>query len=312
LAPSIPGSETAQPALRLRLKTVRCLYRFCMESGFFTPALTIMESTASATYGPEPLKDYMADHFPGASFDTANLISVDDRKRLRSELIGAGAMVLRMGQQAKGVTDFALVRPENGISSYFIDDSDLGVTAETTFLSRAAQRDLYVFELLHPYVESSMINLAFASGLLSQALELDSVGGLPPPARGASTYTFDVRPHSTIDVLWQHRAGQVEIDALFIGERNKRDVLFIIEAKTASGPRSLAKHKLVYPALALAPLVPADVDIVPVYLKMATSVKGVLASVVECSMPDPRLGTPAIDELKPVRVARLRLPINVG
>lgn len=49
----------------------------------------------------------------------------------------------------------------------------------------------------------------------------------------------------------QHYKGQVEIDALFVGRRNRQETLFVIEAKTSNNFQSLAKHKLVYPVLAL-------------------------------------------------------------
>ena len=60
--------------------------------------------------------------------------------------------------------------------------------------------------------------------------------------------------------MYRHNRGQVEIDSLFIGRRRGEDVLFLLEAKQSD--RSLAKHKLVYPALAVADKVPADIAIV--------------------------------------------------
>lgn len=281
----------------------------------FGPALAEMTAAGSPTYGPEPFQTYVGKHFPGLHTRTADVISVDDPKRLRPELLAAGAMVLRMGQQSAGITDFAIVRPEGGNGSYFIDDSDLEPVPVTTFLSRSSQKDLFVFELLPRHVEASLINLALVSGLLSEALELDAVSGLPAPAGGSSTYTFPVRPHSSLDVTWQHNAGQVEIDALFLAERKGKDVLFVLEAKVGMGERRLAKHKLVYPTLGLATRVPRDIQIVPVYLKISADPSGIHATVVECFLPDPRispLSPPAIDELKPERVARLRFPIPVG
>ena len=276
----------------------------------FGPALATMKEAGSATFGPTPFQAYVSQYFPQLQVRTVDAISVDDRRRLAPELVAADVMVLRLGQAA-GLTDFALVRGSGGLDDYFLDEVSLD-SHERTFLSRASQRDLYVFELLPRHVEASLINLAFASGLMSHGLGLDAPGGLPPPARGSSTYTFDVRPHSALEVTWSHRSGQIEIDALFVAERGNRDVLFVVEAKIGSAARPLAKHKLVYPILGLAPHVPMDIEIVPVYLKMAATPSGVLATVVECSLPDPRVALPAINDLTAVRTTKLRFPIRVG
>lgn len=276
----------------------------------FEPALAEMTAKGSLTFGPAPFQRYLARHFPTLHARTAEVISVDDPRKLRPELVEAQAMVLRLGQSGGGITDFALVRPPNGIASFFLDDPTDALT-EVTFLPRASQRDLYVFELLPRHVEASLINLAFASGLLSHALELDSQDGLPPPARGASTYTFDVRPHSALDVTWRHNVGQVEIDALFIAERKGREILFVVEAKISNRERPIAKHKLVYPSLGLAQRVPRNFAIVPVFIKLTATGQGVGATVVECALPDPRESPPAIDELTSARAVRLRLPIRV-
>jgi len=281
-----------------------------MFTGLFEPALAAMKTSGSPTYGPTAFQRYLASNFPDQRVRTADVISIDDPRQLRPELTSAQTMVLRMGQTAERVTDFALVRPPGGIGTFFLADTSAELT-ETTFLSRASQRDLYVFELLPRHVEASLINLAFASGMLSHALQLDSPGGLPPPARGASTYTFEMRPHSTLDVIWRHHAGQVEIDALFIAERDQIDNLFILEAKISRGERPIAKHKLVYPCLGLAPKIPEDIPITPVYMKLAATSFGIVATVTECSFPDPRKSLPAIDELSPVRSVKLRLPFRV-
>jgi hypothetical protein len=281
-----------------------------MLTGLFEPALVSMKADGSPTYGPIAFQRYLAANFPGQRVRTADVISVDDPRQLRPELVSAQTMVLRLGQTSDGVTDFALVRPSDGIGTFFLADTSTELT-ETTFLSRAALRDLYVFELLPRHVEASLINLAFASGLLNHALQLDSQGGLPPPARGASTYTFEVRPHSTLDVVWRHHAGQVEIDALFVAERKQVDTLFIIEAKINKGERPVAKHKLVYPCLGLAAKIPDDIPIIPVYMKFAATSSGVVTTVTECTLPDPRKSLPAIDELAPIRSVKLRLPFQV-
>jgi hypothetical protein len=119
-----------------------------------------------------------------------------------------------------------------------------------------------------------MVNLGLASGLLSEALRLDDKGGIVAPATGRSTFTFNVRPHSTLsDVVFRHESGQVEIDAIFVGRRDGQETLFVLEAKTGK-ESSLAKHKLVYPLRALGPSVPANLPIVPVYVRIRQSSDG--------------------------------------
>ena len=281
------------------------------QRGLFEPALEEMAATGSQTYGPKSFQQYVAAHFGDRRIRTADAISVDDRRMLSRELVQANAMVLRLGRTGKRYTDFALVAPTGGIDSFFLPDPTSELT-EQTYLSKTPHRDLYAFEILPRNVEASLINLAFASGLLSRALNLDTPGRLPPPAKGSSTYTFSLRPHSTLDLVWRHNAGQVEIDALIVAERGGADVLFIFEAKFGRGARPVAKHKLVYPALGLAPRVPPDIPIVPVYLKLAATSREIVATIVECALPDPRQTLVAIDELTFARAVKLRLPIDLS
>ena len=128
------------------------------------------------------------------------------------------------------------------------------------------------------------------------------------PATGQTTFTFEVRPHSSLDVSWQHVNGQVEIDALFVSRLRGRETVFVVEAKVGSGKADLAKHKLVYPVLALAGSIPRYVDIVPVYLKIQPVDSGLWYRICSLHMPDPRLGPCAIDQLTPAEVKSFILP----
>lgn len=76
--------------------------------------------------------------------------------------------------------------------------------------------------------------------------------------------------------------------------------------------RSLAKHKLVYAvlALALAPHVPIDMPIVPVYLSVVKDNAGLAFRIAECKFPDPRVGVHALDELSTERCMQLTLPLH--
>lgn len=147
--------------------------------------------------------------------------------------------------------------------------------------------------------------------LVSYGLELDSVNTLPAPATGNSTYSFEFQPHESFNVTLRHDRGQVEIDAVFVGQRHGRDCLFVLECKTGSPTSSLAKHKLVYPILALGPHVPADIPIIPIYMLAELQENGIIYHLLECDFPDPRASSKplALSALKAVRDVHLLLPI---
>ena len=70
-----------------------------------------------------------------------------------------------------------------------------------------------------------------------------------------------------------------------------------IEAKCIDIHKSLSKHKLVYPILAVADNVPNNIPIVPVYLKIHKREAELHYHTVECEYPDPRDSIRSIDEL---------------
>jgi len=84
-----------------------------------------------------------------------------------------------------------------------------------------------------------------------------------------------------------HNKGQVEIDAMFLEKRNGKETLFVVEAKSDISHKSLAKHKLLYPVLGIASSIPKTIEIVPVYIKVKASQRGIHYHIVECSIPDP-------------------------
>lgn len=241
---------------------------------------------------------------------TQKFISIDSFRRLPRVLREADAMVLRLG--GEGVrTDFTLVRIAGGLRSFFFFDHEVLDRAEAeTFLPVASVHQLYAFGVLNAGSEANLVNFAFASGLLAEALELDEPGPLFPPATGASRYTFAFRPHSGLDATITHRAGQVEVDALFVARRGGRQCLFVMEAK-ADGDASLAKHKLLYPTLALADRVPRDMPVIPVYVRLHLSVAGLDCMVAECDAAD-RSRRAALDEFTVRKASRLLIPPGVA
>ena len=186
---------------------------------------------------------------------------------LDRDLRAANVMVFRLGQGDGRGTQFALVKAEHSITEFFLSEAEYSSTP-IHFSPKVPASDLFPFKLLGTITETGAVNLAIASGLLGHALRCDEPSPRVSPATGASTYTFDVWPHRRLtDLCWQHVQGQVEIDAIYWANRDGMPVLFVIEAKHGQ-PSALAKTKLAYACSAVATKrVPADIPIVPVYLR---------------------------------------------
>ena len=218
-------------------------------------------------------------------------------------------MIFRLGSRS-GIrsTHFALAKSSDGWSDYFFVDQDVfGGTEIEVFLPDASIRSLFAYQLLPALTETSLVNLALASGSLPQALGITSGLQQAIPATGQSIFTFDFQPISASEMRLQHERGQVEIDALFVERREGRECLFVIEAKVGKGFDSLAKHKLLYPILALQHNIPSDIDIVPVYLRAVRREGHIEFNIAECSLPrrDGRFG--ALDEVRADKITRYSL-----
>ncbi|ARS88600.1 hypothetical protein B1756_01720 [Natrarchaeobaculum aegyptiacum] len=277
----------------------------------FEPALADLSRSDRPLFGPVSFRDYVEGHDLEATPRTPRYISVDALADLAPELREAGVMVLRAGSALEGTgTAFVLVEGDDGADEFFLRDevtfADLPVER---FSSPVDDDQLVSFRSLPRLSETSLVNLALASGLLADALELDTTGALPPPATGRSTFTFPFRPHSALEEPITHRNGQVEIDTLFVDRRESKRTLFVLEAKTGDRA-SLAKHKLVYPVLALAASVPPDVEIVPVYLRCRQRGERVIFDVAECTLEDPRESLPGIDDLAVCRSKVLEMGLE--
>lgn len=274
----------------------------------FDPALAELAASDRSVFGPTSFREYVDRNDLEAGPRTPRYISVNSLADLEPALREADVMVLRAGSAPDGRgTGFLLADGPGGLEEFFLRD-------EAVFAERPVERfsppvddeRLASYRLLPSRSETSLVNLALASGVLAEALSLDASGALAPPATGRSTFTFEFRPHRKSADLVEHRNGQVEIDTLFLERRDGERTLFVLEAKT--GPRdSLAKHKLVYPALALAESVPPEIPIVPVYLRCREGDGAIAFDVAECTLPDPRESIPGIDELAVERARVLEL-----
>jgi hypothetical protein len=274
--------------------------------GVFDIALQGMRG--ASTYGPLSFQGYLHEnHLPLQK--TAGCISVDALERLNLELRDAGVMVFRLGvPTAETHTHFALARYERDWSDYFIQDDSLEPVRPELFIPTVSVRQLFAFQLLPRLTESSLVNLALASGLLHYALGVEDTQPQVVPATGQSTFSFTVRPISSSDRGWRHERGQVEIDSLFVAKRNRRECLFIIEAKSGRQTRTLSKHKLMYPLLALREHVPHYIDLVPVYLRVFSEAGSLHFLAVECRVESPLRTAPAIADLVVHSARHLVLP----
>lgn len=252
----------------------------------FLPALDVMNSEGMGCFGPVSFRDYLRQHnLPYTG--TAAAISVDSRRKLSKDLVDSHVMVFRLGNHpGTNHTAFALARTREGWNDFFLEDEHLFSSLEIrSFGASRCNQDLTAFRFLPRLTEPSLVNLALASGLLGEALELDEAGVPIVPATGQSTYTFDVQPFAD-GPSWAHRQGQVEIDSLFFAKRNGKQVVFAVEAKRSDAFDSLAKHKLVYPYLALRNSLPSSVHIVPVYLRAVRNGDSWNFFVCECGFED--------------------------
>lgn len=117
-------------------------------------------------------------------------------------------------------------------------------------------------------------------------------------------------PHQDCEVEWEHVDGQVEIDTVFNERREKKWNLFVIEAKHGRPGPSLAKHKLAYPFYAVAAKkIPADIEVIPVYLRSWADTEHVYFGIAECQF---RAGSKyALTALEPMQQSRiLALPLK--
>lgn len=251
----------------------------------FNSAINEMEQSRSEYFGPISFQSYL-DKYGLPVANTAPVISVDALSKLPPELRQRNLMVFRLGRDVRSRnTCFALARSKSAYQDFFLDDELLAANiCPELFIPLCAYRDLFPFQLLPALTEASLVNLALASGLLGCALNLDSHAQSIIPATGQSTFSFDVRPHEDSEISWRHEKGQVEIDAMFVARRAGREVMFVVEAKVSDKFDSLAKHKLVYPVLAVQPHVPASLPIVPVYLRIVRSSGLLNFYVTECCM----------------------------
>jgi hypothetical protein len=266
--------------------------------GIFTPLIAELNQKNLDCSAPQSFKNYKKTHSISSTAMTASILSIDYLDRLDSELRENNLMVFRLGSEpGSNGTHFAIARAKGGFTDYFLDEIALEKNSSREICEPNISHNLEAFRLLPKLTESSLVNLSLASGILGNALGLDNAIQQHIPATCQSTFSFSVHPHQDISAEWLHRNGQVEIDALFCGSRRGKKELYIVESKFGTSHSSLAKHKLVYPYLAIREHLKEDISIVPVYLKTKIEGNSISFMVTECSFKG---SSTAISSLKPL------------
>lgn len=274
----------------------------------FDRAIKEIESTGKIVGGPRSFQEYVAGASSGNK-RTAQYISINSFNDLTSELKSSGYMIFRLGSpKGSRHTEFALAKAVESWSDYFFIDTDIFSTHELeVFLPSTSTCGLFAYQLLTTLTETSLVNLAMASGLLTEALDIEQDNNQIIPATGQSTFTFDFQPTSHCSDVLTHNQGQVEIDALFVGKRKGKECLFVIEAKSGKRFDSLAKHKLLYPILSLQNNIPAYMEVIPVYLRTIRNEDHIEFNIAECSIPRNNGIFGALNELKIEKITRYSL-----
>jgi hypothetical protein len=242
--------------------------------------------------------------------DTAAHISVQTLDGLPNDLKSAGVMVFRLGSPSgsKG-TQFVLARYIKGWNDYFL--SDEAVFAEARQLPDICLgNQLRVFEVIGDATETSLVNLAVASGALSVALDIDIESQQIIHTTAQGTYDFSVCPHPQISAAWNHVSGQVEIDAAFVSMRGGMETLFVVEAKVSDHFESLAKPKIAYPIYAVRQQLAktnTDIPVIGVYLRAIRSGdRGYDLFIAECHFTDSGEAVASLEASNPTKTSLRR------
>ena len=268
-----------------------------------TPLRNAIDSYAElGTNGKRYFDRTSFSEFTGIKGKTADYISIDtyekfERKHgyLISQSVFHGTpnppsyswYVLRLGQG-----HFGMVECDDVKNEYFVHDNDLFPGNGEEYISTAAVEDLFVFSLLDYQDEATMIRFGLATGIIQHGLGVDSEEPVQSFAHKGSYKFHIMNPHSKDPFLYD---GQGDMDTVFAGKIDSKNTLFVLEAKKGQPNSSLAKHKFVYPAIALASnkKIPNDYDIVPCYVRSWKDPKDntIHYCIAKFNLPeDPRIG----------------------
>ncbi|MCP4987625.1 MAG: hypothetical protein GY928_16665 [Colwellia sp.] len=274
----------------------------------FEQAIEQLESTGQIIGNAQPFRKYVMTNNLNVR-GTAPHISINRFNDLKPELREAGCTVFRLGSHGEDHnTWFSLARTVHGWSDYFLFDEEVFGNLELRrFTPLTSHENLFTYRLISKLTETSLVNLAFASGVLPSALGVANTKHQSIPATGKSIFTFKFKPNSESTIWLSHVQGQVEIDALFTGTRQGKDCLFVVEAKSGKRFDSLNKLKLAYPIFALQRMIPVHWEVIPVYLRTIRKKGCIEFNIAECSFPRNRNIFGAVNELCVVNASRFML-----
>lgn len=155
-----------------------------MTTDIFLPALSQVPLTQWHRSPPTSFKRYLQTHGLPEDRRTPEHISIDFKEQLAPSLREASTMVLRLGKATDGPsTQFTLVSTPGRLDDFFLHDDQIFTTRDPTdFHSATPPEVLQVYTMFGKLTETSMVALAFTSGLMGQALMLDPPHpGWPPP-----------------------------------------------------------------------------------------------------------------------------------
>ena len=249
---------------------------------------------------------------------TASVLSVYGIKGLRKELLDANCMIFRLGSpKGERYTHFALAKTNKDWSDYFLIDEDIFEKEEISFDIKISDNIKILFNLLPSLSETALVNFSLASGVLYEALKIpkNEFKNIIP-AVSAGSYTFNFKPLSISNDELTHHQGQVEIDSFFLAKRNNKKTLFIVEAKFSNlnkkvSYKSLAKHKLLYPILAMQDKIDESIKVVPVYIRFFLNKNNTInINIVECDLPRYNGLFGALNELNPINSENYHINLN--
>lgn len=226
-----------------------------------------MAINQSNSFFPVSFQDYLKNNELPTT-NTAASISIDSIEKLNPLLRSEQTMVFRLAASDSGTgTQFAL-RKVNVLREYFLIDDEVFTDKSGSEYSIEQSPVLLAFKALPHLSETSLVNLGLATGLVGRALGLSDEKVYIGTATCQAAFTFSLKLHSEDVSMYLHNRGQIEIDSMFVADRNGHPTLFVVEAKSETTHLSLSKHKLVYPILAISDRVPPDIPIVPDYVKV--------------------------------------------
>ncbi|MEM2923809.1 MAG: hypothetical protein QXI69_01635 [Candidatus Nitrosocaldus sp.] len=209
----------------------------------------------------------LAKHF-SVNFNTVDMLSIDSYEQLPSYFKRLDCGIIRLGYGIqKNTADFILCKPTKGAQDLYlfndrlfysdssygngIDDNEYDIIAR--LLQRIDRLDeragLNLFSYLFQFKD--IFNMR-DSRILSFSYK--------------TTHTFKFIIESGLEPV-EFINGQIEVDLLLLlTSKEGQYKVVVIEAKSGSNNRSIAKHKILYSTMVAKRLFPDTDDILPAYL----------------------------------------------